>query len=445
MGLNKPNKAVAAWGVLKRIGVSPSLKTWNAMLDGCKKAHNVRGLRNVWAKLVSTGMELDTAVWTTRVAGLVECGDLEGGLQVLDEMVKVYNKDSGNSRRRPVKPTIEPVNAALVGLIRNNKFGAAVDRLLAWAASNGLEPDIFTFNTLLRPMIRKDLREDVQRLFERMRQQGVQADAATFTIVLDAALSRITPPARSARSREEAREAAQKFERAQQETVALVLSRMQAAGLETNLHTYGKMIYLLLQSGGDRSSEAVKAVLAHLWSQGHELSPHIYTMLVEHYFGRHPPDLAAVDSLLERRRVLTGGALEMDRIFYDRVVRGYAVQADQPSTALAWYYRLSNHGYLIEPNTRAELLRALIMHGLRDDARSLVRDARDRLEERHGIPAGGAGAGANTDDLSNDDDEADRVFWQNNFWAMAEDYGLVEHGTLNNGAGDSEARGEGSQ
>ena len=156
-----------------------------------------------------------------------------------------------------------------------------------------------------------------------------------------------------------------------------------------------------------------------------------------------------VDSLLERRRVLTGGALEMDRIFYDRVVRGYAVQANQPATALAWYYRLSKRGYLVEPNTRAELLRALLAHGLRDDARSLVRDARSRLEERHGHPSAttGAGGGGDDNEPNMDDDEADRVYWRNNFWTMAEDFGLIEHETKPEDGGahaDGRARGEGS-
>lgn len=446
MAMNKPEKALAAWGLFKKIGKRPTLKTWNAMLDGCKKAHNLHGLKNIWAKLASSGAELDTAVWTTRVAGLVECGDLEGGLQVLEEMVKLWNHSQTTQRGHAVKPTIEPVNAALAALIRRKKPDAA-ERLLAWAASKGIERDIFTYNTLLRPMIREERRQDVKRLFAAMKNQGVSADAATFTIVLDAALARIEPPPASSRSRAKAKE----FERAQQDTVALVLSRMEAAGLETNLQTYGKMIYLLLQSGGDRSSEAIKAVMAHLWSQGHELSPHIYTMLVEHYFSRRPPDLEAVDSLLERRRVLAGGAPDMDRVFYDRVIRGYAVYADQPTPALDWYYHLTTQGYQVTAGTRAELLRALLRHGRWDDARGLVADARERLLKDHGSGSGsGSGSSdaaaadaANAEDLGSDPrDDAEASYWRNNFWAIAESYGLVDHDVPSEGGGDDEVRAE---
>ncbi|RYP62828.1 hypothetical protein DL769_007156 [Monosporascus sp. CRB-8-3] len=408
MALNQPAKALTAWNMLKKIGLSPTLKTWNTMLDGCKKARNVNAIRNIWAKLVRTGGQLDAAVWTTRVSGLIESGDLEGGLMALEEMTALWKRGLNDSKSRAVRPTIEPINAALAGLIRQKRMPAA-ERLLDWAGRQGIEPDIITFNTLLRPMIREERHRDIQRLFATMKKRGVQADAATFTIVLDATLARIEPPSRSASESELA-----SFKEAQKEAVARVLSQMEAVGLETNLHTYGKMIYLLLQSGGDRATEAVKAVLAHLWEQGYELSPHIYTMLVEHYFSRQPPDLASVGELLlqaQKSRHIANGAPEMDRIFYDRVVKGYAL-ADRPATALDLYYRLSGEGYLVTLGTQVELLRALLRHGLWDEAKDLVDNTKRRFEEQNG--AEGL--------------DADNSFWQHGFWAVAERHRLVEWG-----------------
>ncbi|RYP67302.1 hypothetical protein DL771_007320 [Monosporascus sp. 5C6A] len=408
MALNQPAKALTAWNMLKKIGLSPTLKTWNAMLDGCKKSRNVNAIRNIWAKLVRTGGQLDVAVWTTLVSGLIESGDLEGGLKALEEMTALWKRGRNDPESRAVRPTIEPVNAALAGLIRQKRMPAA-ERLLDWAGRQGLEPDIITFNTLLRPMIREERHQDIQRLFATMKKRGIQADAATFTIVLDATLARITPPSRSASESELA-----SFKEAQKETVAHVLSQMEAVGLETNLHTYGKMIYLLLQSGGDRATEAVKAVLTHLWEQGYELSPHIYTMLVEHYFSRQPPDLASVGELLlraQKSRHFAKGAPEMDRIFYDRVVKGYAL-ADRPATALDLYYRLSEEGYLVTLGTQVELLRVLLRHRLRDEAKGLVDNTKRHFEEQNGA----AGLDANDS------------FWQHGFWAIAERHRLFERG-----------------
>ncbi|RYP39813.1 hypothetical protein DL766_000255 [Monosporascus sp. MC13-8B] len=408
MAMNQPAKALTAWNMLKKIGLSPTLKTWNTMLDGCKKAGNVNAIRNIWAKLVRTGGQLDVAVWTTRVSGLIESGDLEGGLKALEEMMALWKRGQNDPKSRAVRPTIEPVNAALAGLIRQKRMPAA-ERLLDWAGRQGIEPDIITFNTLLRPMIREERHRDIQRLFTTMKKRGVQADAATFTIVLDATLARIEPPSRYASESELA-----SFKEAQKEAVARVLSQMKAVGLETNLLTYGKMIYLLLQSGGDRATEAVKAVLAHLWEQGHELSPHIYTMLVEQYFSRQPPDLASVGELLLRvrnGRHIANGAPEMDRIFYDRVVKGYAL-ADRPATALDLYYRLSGEGYLVTLGAQVELLRVLLRHRLLDEAKGLVDNTKRRFEEQNGA----AGLDANDS------------FWQHGFWAIAERHRLVEWG-----------------
>ncbi|OTA66483.1 hypothetical protein K449DRAFT_402559 [Hypoxylon sp. EC38] len=382
MALNQPDHAILALNTLRKVGLKPTLKTWNMMLDGCKKARNITALKNVWAKLSASGMKLDMEIWTTRVSGLVESGDVQGGIQALEEMVALWNKSSKDENTTAVKPTIEPINAALVGLIRQGRVPAA-EALLAWADRQGIEPDVFTYNTLLRRLIRDGRSEDVRRLFAIMRDTGVRADEATFTIVLDAAFGKIP--------KDDVEE--------QTKIVTEVLDNMKAAGLEANLHTYGKMIYNLLQSG-DGAKEAVKTVLAHLWSQGHELSPHIYTMLVEHYFAKDPPDLHAVEILLERRHLLDYE--DLDNTFYDRVIKGYSL-VGQPSKALEIYYRLANAGVPVVLSTQTELLRALLKQGLMEDARALVANTKRMFVESH----------RTADDIEN------AGFWGHPFWRLA--------------------------
>lgn len=417
MALAQPEKAMAAWGLYKQIGLSPTLKTWNAMLDGCKKARNLTALRNVWAKLMSSGMELDTHIWTTRISGLIEAGDTEAGLHALEEMTRLWNLAREGKRPHAVKPTIEPVNAALSGLL-SRKMPLVVEKLLDWAGRQGIKPDIFTFNMLLRTMIREGRNKDARKLFATMIKEGVRADAATFTVVLDAALTKIDPSA-----------SPEEIDAVQKEVVAHVLSQMEAVGLESNLLTYGKMIYLLLQSGG-RSQKAIKAVLAHLWEQGFELSPHIYTMLVEHYFAQRPPDLASIDALLHRLQlqkagtaadtdddIVAGDLPEMDRVFHDRVVKGYALAADDPGRALDLFYRLSERGYLVTLGTQVEVLRALLRHSRWEDAHALVEHTRKRFRLQNSDNASGA-----------DRTAASRTFWKHGFWKVAEQNHLLKQG-----------------
>ncbi|KAI1771345.1 hypothetical protein F4818DRAFT_429835 [Hypoxylon cercidicola] len=390
MALNQPDKAVEALNTLRKVGLRPTMKTWNVMLDGCKEARNVNGIKNVWAKLAGSGMKLDMRIWTTRVSGLIESGDVQGGIQALQEMVGLWNQSSKDENTTAVEPTIEPVNAALAGLIRQDQVSTA-ESLLAWAGRQGIEPNIVTFNTLLRCFIRDEFDQGVRRLFAAMGDTNVSADEATFTIVLDGAFSKISPDDTEK----------------QAQTVVRVLDQMKAAGLEVNLQTYGKMIYNLLRLG-PRAREAVKAVLAHLWDQDFELSPHIYTMLVEHYFfGRDTPDLDAVESLLQRRRLLDYD--DMDATFYDRLIKGYSL-AGEAGKALEIYRKLSDAGSGVVLDPQLELLRALLREGRIEDARGVVDNTKRTFEESH--------PGAHSVETAK--------FWRHPFWRVAWHHGIYE-------------------
>ncbi|KAK6209405.1 hypothetical protein LQW54_006258 [Pestalotiopsis sp. IQ-011] len=363
MALNKPDKAIEVWNTLPKVGLKPTLRTWNVMLDGCKKAQNGNGLKTVWQRLISSGAKLDMPIWTTRIAGLMECNDPAAAITALEEMAVLWREAQQRKDKHAVPVTIEPINAALSGLLRLNNRGA-VQRLLSWAKELGVNPNIYTFNLLLRPLILERRDKEVQALFKHMESLGVSVDAATFTLILEGTLNQL-----------EAWDPENLVE-----IVGNVFDDMKKAGLEANHQNYGKMIHLLLRSG-DRAQESVKAVLGHMWQQGLELSPHIYTSLVEHYFSRNPPDLETVNELIQRRRLLDYD--DMDRIFYDRVIKGYAAAEDH-ETAFNIYRKLSSAGFLVNLDAQYELLHALLLVDRREDAQGLVEDTVNRYAEHHG-------------------------------------------------------------
>lgn len=383
MSLNQPEKAIAAWNVMGQVGLKPSLRTWNLMLDGLRRAGNLNGIKNIWAKMTKSGVTLDTGVWTTRIAGLVDCGDIEGGLQALDEMARLWEKVP---RGDAVQPTIEPVNAALAGLIRR-KYHDAADRLLEWAGRKGIQPDVVTYNTMLRPLVREKGRsKDVERLFATMQAQGVRADEGTFVIVLDSSFleNDIRDPEDQTRIVDE------------------VAAAMTAAGLELNMKTYGKMIYLLLRSN---ARTPAMAVVNHLYNRNLELSPHIYTMLVENCFAQSPPDLNSVHLFVQRRRRLDFD--DLDRVFYDRVVRGYAL-AGETQAALDVYKHVAKGGSTVALGVLEDLLRALTRVDRFEDARYIVNYEKNRFESHNTDPAEHAG------------------YWGHQFWGLADSYGLLD-------------------
>ena len=398
MRLRHPQLSFDVWNRMIEIGVRPTIKAWTALIQGCTYAKNSNGIKVVWDRLVASGIKLDTAIWTARVSGLIIGGDPRAGLAALNEMAEIWKRrDAPENNAIAVQPSIEPVNAALACLIRLDRMSTA-KKVLAWAAKHGINPDIYTFNTLLRPLVRQGKVAEAQELFDMMQRLDVQADDATYTILLDAGMAGI-----AARPPEE-----------QAEAVSKMIRDLKSAGFEANMQTYAKMVYLLLQEG-DRASSAVKAVLAHIWGRGLELTPHIYTMLAEHYFSRSPPDAAAVTALIEDRRLHTNP--DIDRVFWERVIKGYCA-VGEIRRALDISSKVFATGTILTFSTLYDFLRALIGAGEMEAAKALVttasniKEADEILEETRVLPGAPARRPA-------------RV-WKHRFWYLAEDAGLLE-------------------
>lgn len=390
--IRQPQLAIEVWNKMERIGIKPTIKTWNSMLQGCSKAANANGVRTVWSKLLTSGFQLDTTIWTSRINGLFLSGEADAGLRALDEMAKVWAaRADPRFAKIAVQPSVEPVNAALSGLLRLKRESDATN-VLAWAAKQGINPDIYTFNILLRPLIRRGDMNGIDNIFATMRSVNIQADVATFTILLEGSLNHIggLPPAQ------------------QVALVERILAAMKASGVEINMQVYAKILYILLCEG-DRAEEPVKAVLAHIWHRGLELSSHIYTMLAEHYFSRSPPDTDAVTALIENRRLHANKGI--DRVFWERVMKGYC-QAGDLQRALGIFDRVFVTGTTVTFATLYELLRPLVDAGDMQAAARVVEAAR-----RIGKPeeaAAGAGAGG----------EGKR-YWRHRFWHLAYEQGLM--------------------
>lgn len=389
--LGRPHRALDVWDCMIRVGIEATLETWTAMIEGFKKAKNPVGLEGVWKKLVASGMQLDQKVWRARISGLMHCRQPQAGLQALKELAAQSTKPGG------VPLTIDSINAAVIGLIRLNAIHAAKDVLL-WASKYDVRPDIFTYNSLLGPLLRDGEKEQAAELLHLMQAQGVEPDTATFTAFFEGIIV-------ASRNKTHAQ---------RMSLLHQLINDMEASGVKMNIDAIGRMIFLLLREGHQtvhHTKSFVGAILRYAESKGLRVSRHIYTMLVEYYFSQSPPALDEVNELIMGPQglhlALTGG---LDRVWWERLIGGFAAAGDV-DRAFGLFQQIHNLGTALTLGCLETLLRGLVSQSKMDEARKLVATV---MEDRR-----------NSSQHQEEDEHQRSRFWRHGFWGFARDCNLL--------------------
>lgn len=383
--VRRPRQAAEAWACMTRLHIKPTIRSWTSLLEGCRRIRDHVSMENVWRKLASTGIPLDATVWTSRINALIECGQVQMALKALIEMAASWKQEPD-----PItgaKFPIAPINAAVAGLIRLRGGSPAARRVLDWATEQGAKPDVITFNTLLRPFVKNGETSQIEHIFEMMKKQKVEADAGTFTVMLDGLFSEY--------KKDDPEE--------QKQAVKQLFDHMEAMGIALNMDTFAKMLHLLLHDN-DYKRASANAILDYIKSRGLKPSTYMYTILVSHYFSRNPPDLQAVNELLDGMSAIQHENL--DRVFWERVVRGYTV-AGELTRAFDVFDKVANLGLALTLFTLEDLLRAVIRSGQMDSAKRLV-DTVKRDREQY-----------------QPDTAMDQRYWRHGFWGLARDFKLL--------------------
>jgi pentatricopeptide repeat protein len=367
MALGKHNRAVDIWNDMVLAGQQPTVESWHAFIDGCRKARDAQGIENVWERMLATGIQPDAWCWTTRIHGLIQSGKWEQGVGALQQMGMIWleaaksrNKGEGKKGKSIdkaeistmgdigdiIKPNTTTINATISALLRHRKVDAA-ERVLRWACSLGIPSDVVTFNTLLRPMIRTGDISAALALFKEMESLGIKPDVVTFTILIDGLFRE--PPTITTLPVPESEQSALVA------TVADLLNGMEAVGVPASVRSYSTLIDGLLNT--HKNLAATRAVLAHMASRNVSPSTHIYTILLIHYFSQNPPDLPAVDSIW--RCVVSDKSCSPDLVFYDKMIEGYAA-AGNMNKMLYFLNRLPREGKAPSWFVLVKVVRALI-------------------------------------------------------------------------------------
>ncbi|KAI9766888.1 MAG: hypothetical protein M1840_006185 [Geoglossum simile] len=367
MALGHHNRAVDIWNDMVLAGQRPTVESWHAFIDGCRKARDAQGIENVWKRMLAAGVQPDAWCWTTRIHGLIQSGKWEQGVEALQRMGMVWleaaksHKQGEGKRRRSIdkaeifamgdvggfiKPNTTTINATISALLRHRKVDAA-ERVLRWAGSLGIPSDVITFNTLLRPMIRTGDISAALTLFKEMESLGIKPDVVTFTILIDGLFR--DPPTTTTLPVPESEQSALVT------AVADLLNGMEAVGIPASVRSYSTLIDGLLNT--HKNLAATRAVLAHMASRNVNPSTHIYTILLIHYFSQTPPDLTAIDSIW--RCVASDKSCSPDLVFYDKMIEGYAA-AGNINKMLYFLNRLPREGKAPSWFVLVKVVRALV-------------------------------------------------------------------------------------
>ena len=372
--LRSSEQAVEVWNVLIRSGVQPNQKHWHSMLVGCCRGKDFDSLKGVWSNMQSAQVVPDNALWTEWIRGLILCRAWDSAIEQLKILGTIWqqcaNSREGNDSLQSsrigggqLRASLDPIRAAISASLATDRPDLA-QGVLGWALSQGLKPDTQTYNILLRPAVRQADDKAVDGILSQMAKHNCDPDVATLTIVIGGVLSSSASSFRSLSPTE------------QQAKASALLNSMMAGNLEATTHTYSTLLASLLgvsRKPGPSNLPAARAVLAHMSQNNISASPHIYTILVTHYFSLSPPDLPALESLW-KQIVHTKGVV--DRIFYDRMIEGYARCLEIEKT-LYFLRKMPHQGMSPGWGALLETLRALVAKEEWELAEELVKDVEE--------------------------------------------------------------------
>ncbi|RDA92581.1 hypothetical protein CP533_0961 [Ophiocordyceps camponoti-saundersi (nom. inval.)] len=394
--MRRPVQLQETLELMRRIQLRTTVKSYTSMMHGWKISRDTAKVVAFWTRLVASGEKLDSHIWAARISALVEGDRLQAGIVALADMMARWRRalagkkgDEKAARDVAVEPNIEVVNAVYSGLV--NRDTKAARDVLDWAARNGMQANVRTYNILLGHSS-----SDVSKTLATMQRRGIEPDAATFTVILEKTLGEVDglSPDEQVRAVEE------------------ILDVMAAAGLRANRETFGKMLYSVASLANGGSDEAIAAVQARMRAAGLSATPHMVTILIERAIARDPPPPpGAVDAILAEHGF--SSVSQGDQTLWERVVSAHAFVGDADSAMVVYANLARGHRPVSSLACLTDLLRTLLAVDRRGDARRVVADTLAHRKQRT-AEAGVADGG--TDDR----------YWRHHFWHLAVEHDLVE-------------------
>lgn len=366
MKFQRPAKAIEVWRHMISKGLSPTLKSWNVMLSGCRSTSDWKSSEKIWKMMIYSGLKPDVISWANRLNVLMDSNQIDMGIKLLDEMAQLWlstaEKTYPNMNLEQLllvkkiedaaKPDASCMNIVVAGILRRGNMSRA-NQIINWARNFGIRPNTATYNTILRPLVRQGNTRQAMSILKRMEVEGIEADVITFTIILDELL----------------RFPGQYEPEKLKEIISGIFMNMDRANVRPNSYTYGKIIHQLVRDLNRNYSPIVDLVMQRMLSKGIQPSVQLYTNLLEYYLLQNPPNMEMARQIIDSATSIIG----LDRTFWDTVIDCYA-RLGETTTALNIMARLSSKKLRIGWFSLGSLLQALLTKKEWHQAKELIRD-----------------------------------------------------------------------
>jgi leucine-rich PPR motif-containing protein len=200
-----PQHAIKTFNKMKSLNISPTVKSFNALLNALIESKNPKLVRDFYKDIDSFeifGISANVKTYNIIVKAICEMNEHESALSFLDEM-----------RKHGCEPDIFTYNTILSALYKQGKYKEADDllgkmtetcppdvitynirmshlcecdktsdaeKLLDEMVSKGLNPNIFNFNTLIAGYCKENNMTEAMRIFSDISRKGCDPDAVTY-------------------------------------------------------------------------------------------------------------------------------------------------------------------------------------------------------------------------------------------------------------------------
>ncbi|CAN0902325.1 Pentatricopeptide repeat-containing protein At3g48810 [Linum grandiflorum] len=203
-------EAVAVFEDMEKKGCSPSIVTYGALIDGFAKTGDLSGASGTWDRMMADGGcgEVNIVVYTSMVdvmcqnlmfdeaRALIERMDCKPNTVMFNTLIGRLAGSGRTERARTVfeemttrygcEPNVTTYNELIDGLLKSEETKEGI-RIFKEIDEKGIvKPDLVTYNLVLHSVSRSGMLGLVLQIIAKMVVSGIEPDEFTFTTVVDA-------------------------------------------------------------------------------------------------------------------------------------------------------------------------------------------------------------------------------------------------------------------